>query len=157
DFKITLVYGQFFYALESMYFIIRFHFTYFSYFCTQMRIIPALLLLFSSLNLKAQDTESHYRGLQFNVFPGFLIGHREYVANMEAHSVGFEVIYSSDATGWKTCEEQYKNLRWATGITYFGIGNRELNGRVYAWHIHVEANLKKREKFQSTLRFGSGI
>src|SRR5688572_11725084 len=91
------------------------------------------------------------------MLPGFLIAHREYMANMEAHTFGFEVIYSSNFTGWKAVDSTYKHLRWGTGISYFNLGNRELNGDIYAWHMHVEANLKKRKNFQSTLRFGSGI
>ncbi len=76
---------------------------------------------------------------------------------MEAHTYGFEIIYSSDFSGWKSMDNSYKHLRWGTGLTYFNMGNRELNGNVYAWHIHVEANLKKRARHQSSLRFGSGI
>lgn len=118
-----------------------------------MRNLPFILsfLLISGINAQ------RYQGIQVNTFPGFLIAHREYMANMEAHTFGVEVIYSSDFSGWKQMDEQYRNLRWGTGFTYFNMGNRELNGNVYAWHIHVEASLKKNEKFQSTLRFGSGI
>ncbi len=97
------------------------------------------------------------RSIQFNLMPGFLIAHREYMANMEAHTLGFELIYSSNFTRWAQSDTNYRHLRWGTGISYFNLGDKQLNGDVYAWHIHVEANLKKRKHFQSTLRFGSGI
>ena len=99
----------------------------------------------------------NYKGFQVNAFPGFLIAHREYMANMEAHTLGFEAIYSSDFTGWKQADEAFRNLRWGTGISFFSLGNRALNGNVYAWHMHVEASLRKRNRFQAALRFGSGI
>ncbi len=97
------------------------------------------------------------QGLPGQLFPGFLIAHREYMANMEAHSWGFEAIYSSNFTGWKQADSGYRHLRWGTGISYFNLGNKALNGDIYAWHIHAEANLSKRKHFQATLRFGSGI
>ncbi len=125
----------------------------FSYFCMVLKRLTFLLLWILPSIVRSQ----HYKGLQFNVFPGFLVAHREYMANMEAHTYGFELIYSSDFTGWKQADSYYKHLKWGTGFSYFNMGNRQLNGNVYAWHIHVEANLKKREHFQATLRFGSGI
>jgi hypothetical protein len=67
-----------------------------------------------------------------NALPGFLIAHREYMANMEAHTYGIELAYSSDFTGWKQSDEHYKDLRWGTGLTYFNMGNPQLNGNVYA-------------------------
>jgi len=79
------------------------------------------------------------------------------MANMEAHTFGFELIYSSNFTGWKQADSGYRHMRWGTGISYFNLGNPQLNGDIYAWHIHVETNLRKRKHFQSTLRFGSGI
>lgn len=97
------------------------------------------------------------KGFQVNLLPGFLIAHREYMANMEAHTMGIEAIYSSNFTGWKAVDSNYRHLRWGTGLTYFYLGNPKLNGDVYAWHFHVEANLRKRPKFQSTLRFGGGV
>ncbi len=103
--------------------------------------------------LKSQD----YKGWQAHIFPGFLVAHREYMANMEAHAWGLEVVYSSNFTGWTQADSGYRHLRWGTGLSYFNLGDRELNGEVYAWNIHVEANLKKRERFQSTIRFGSGV
>jgi hypothetical protein len=99
----------------------------------------------------------NYKGIQVNFMPGFLVAHREYMANMEAHTLGFEVIYSSDFTGWKQVDESFKHLRWGVGFSYFNMGNRALNGHVYALHLNVEANLKKRKHFQSAIRFGSGI
>ena len=45
-----------------------------------------LLLAFCILPL-ILDAQK-YRGLQVNLLPGFLIAHREYMANMEAHSFG---------------------------------------------------------------------
>lgn len=118
-----------------------------------MKKLSIILILFTSLNLKAD----YYRGLQVNYLPGFLIAHRDYMANMEAHTFGIEMIYSSDMTGWKQVDTKFRNLRWGTGFTFFNLGNRELNGYVYALHFHVEANLKKRKHFQSTLKFGSGV
>lgn len=112
-----------------------------------------ILLLCGQLTVKAQFE----RGFQVNFLPGFLIAHREYMANMEAHTYGVELIYSSNFTAWKAIDSTYKNLRWGTGLTYFNLGNRDVNGSVYAWHMHVEANLKKRKNFQATLRFGSGV
>ena len=102
-----------------------------------------LLLAFCILPL-ILDAQK-YRGLQVNLLPGFLIAHREYMANMEAHTVGFEAIYSSNFTAWKQVDSVYQHLRWGTGFTYFNLGNRDLNGDVLAWHIHVEANLKNRK------------
>lgn len=112
-----------------------------------------LVLILNYNSLSAQFS----RDIQVNTFQGFLIAHRQDMANMAAHSLGIEVIYSSNFTAWKQVDSGYKNLRWGTGISYFNLGNKELNGDVYAWHIHVEANLKKRKNFQATLRFGSGI
>ncbi len=111
------------------------------------------LLLLTSVTSSAQ----FQRGFQVNLLPGFLIAHREYMANMEAHTMGFEAIYSSNFTGWKQIDSNYNHLRWGTGLTYFNLGNQSLNGDVLAWHMHVEANLKTRNHFQSTLRFGSGV
>jgi hypothetical protein len=108
------------------------------------------------ISLKSNATEP-YRGFQFGVFPGYLIAHREYMANMAAHTYGFEAVYTSNHTGWNNVDNEYKHLKWGTGFSYFNLGNKELNGNTYAWHIFVEANLKKREKFQSSLRFGSGV
>ncbi len=99
----------------------------------------------------------YQRGFQVNLLPGFLIAHREYMANMEAHTFGIEAIYSSNFTAWKQVDSFYHDLRWGTGLTYFNLGNKMLNGDVVAWHMHVEANLKNRTNFQSTIRFGSGI
>ncbi len=115
----------------------------------------SLLIALTLLSITARAQK--YSGFQVNVLPGFLIAHREYMANMEAHTYGIELAYSSDFSGWKQMDEQYKHLRWGTGLTYFNMGNPQLNGNVYAWHIHVEANLKKRPHHQSALRFGSGI
>ncbi len=112
----------------------------------------ALVLFFSDA-----FAQTSYKGLQFNCFPGFLIAHREYMANMEAHAFGFELQYSSDNTGWKQVTDHYKHLKWGTGFSFFNLGNPKINGNVYAWHIHLEANLRKRKHFQSSLRFGSGI
>lgn len=112
-----------------------------------------LLLLIKPFVSQAQ----YYKGLQASLLPGFLIAHREYMANMEAHTWGVELMYNSNFTGWKQVDETYKNLRWGAGFTWFDLGNRELNGHVYALHAHVEANLKKKERFQSVLRFGSGV
>jgi hypothetical protein len=112
-----------------------------------------ILIVLLSQSLNAQ----FYKGLQINVLPGFLIAHREYMANMEAHTFGIEAIYSSNFTGWANADENYRNLRWGTGLSYFNLGNNQLNGHVFAAHFHVEANLKKRTHFQSTLRFGSGF
>ena len=128
-------------------------FDIFYYFCnaSMKRLFLAFVML--PLFLSAQK----YQGVQVNFLPGFLIAHREYMANMEAHTFGVEVNYSSNYIGWKQADEGYKHLRWGTGLTYFNMGNKELNGHVLAWHIHVEANLKKREKFQAALKFGSGI
>lgn len=114
---------------------------------------PLLFLLLATTSVYAQ----FYKGLQVNVFPGFLIAHREYMANMEAHTYGIEAVYSSNYTGWKQADQSFKHLIWGTGLSFFNLGNRNLNGNIFAWHIHVEANLKKREHFQSTIRFGSGI
>lgn len=115
------------------------------------------LSIILSLTLFTKLNAQYYKGLQVNIFPGFLVAHREYMSNMEAHTLGAEIIYSSNFTGWSRADRAYNHLRWGTGLSFFSLGNRSLNGNVYAWHIHVEANLKKREKFQSTLRFGSGI
>lgn len=115
-----------------------------------------VLLIFLAV-IPLVSTAQNYRGYQVNFFPGFLIAHREYMANMEAHTYGFELIYSSDFTGWKHTDTAYRHLRWGTGLTYFNLGNKDVNGEVYAWHIHVEANLRKRKHFQAVLRFGSGI
>jgi hypothetical protein len=79
------------------------------------------------------------------------------MANMEAHAFGFEAIYSSDFSGWSSMDSGYRHLRWGTGITYFDLGNKSLNGEIIAGHIHVEANLKKRKHFQAAIRFGSGV
>lgn len=119
-----------------------------------MRKTALICLLSLQLQLNGAG---FYKGLQVNLFPGFLIAHREYMANMEAHTMGFEIIYSSNYTGWKQTDKAFKNIRWGTGFTFLDLGNRELNGYVYAWHAHVEAMLRKRGKFQSALRFGSGI
>jgi hypothetical protein len=113
-----------------------------------------IILLLFSIRLKASEP---YRGIQLGLFPGYLIAHREYMANMASHTFGFEAIYTSNHTGWNNVDNTYKNLKWGTGFSFFNMGNKALNGNAYAWHIFVEANLKKREKFQSTLRFGSGI
>ena len=118
---------------------------------TNKRLLIAFCIL--PLLLNAQK----YQGLQVNFLPGFLIAHREYMANMEAHTFGLELNYSSNYTGWSQADQGYKHFRWGTGLSYFNMGNRNLNGNVLAWHIHVEANLKKREKFQAVLKFGSGI
>ncbi|MCC6817317.1 MAG: acyloxyacyl hydrolase [Bacteroidia bacterium] len=109
--------------------------------------------LFLILNSNAQN----FRGFQVNLLPGFLIAHREYMANMEAHTYGLEFIYSSNFSGWKSMDEHYRNLMWGTGLTYFNLGHKDLNGHVLAWHIHVEAALKKKSKSLTTFRFGSGI
>lgn len=79
------------------------------------------------------------------------------MANMEAHTFGIEAMYSSNFTGWKSVDTNYNHLRWGTGFTYFYLGNKTLNGDVIAWGIHVEACLRKKENFQSAIRFGSGI
>jgi hypothetical protein len=118
-----------------------------------LKRFTVIIITLFSIVLKAQN----YKGYQVNFFPGFLIAHREYMANMEAHTLGLEVIYSSDFTGWRQADSGYSHLRWGTGLTYFNLGNASLNGEIYAWHIHVEANLKKRRHFQSSLRFGSGV
>ncbi len=97
------------------------------------------------------------KDFQVNILPGFLIAHRQDMANMAAHTMGFEAIYSSNYTGYKQTDSNYRHLRWGTGFTYFNLGNKEINGDVYAWHLHVEANLKKRKNFQAILRFGSGV
>ncbi len=117
------------------------------------KLTIVIFFCFSLLQTSAQ----FQRGFQINLLPGFLIAHREYMADMEAHTMGFEAIYSSNFTAWKQVDSAYKHLRWGTGFTYFNLGNRDLNGDVLAWHIHVEANLKNRNNFQSTLRFGSGV
>jgi hypothetical protein len=131
-------------------------------FASALKRLPFIFLLLVAFVLKSQDSTSSrnsglHKGFQVNLFPGFLIAHREYMANMEAHAFGFEIIYSSNTTGWRQADEGYRHLRWGTGLTYFNLGNKNLNGEVYAWHIHVEANLKKREHFQSVIRFGSGV
>lgn len=76
---------------------------------------------------------------------------------MEAHTYGVELIYSSNFSGWKQMDENYKNVFWGTGLTFFNLGNPSLNGQVLAWHIHIEAALGKNLKSPTTLRFGSGI
>lgn len=101
--------------------------------------------------------QENFKGISVSLFPGFLIAHREYMANMEAHTFGFEVNYTSNHTGWENVDEQYNNLRWGTGISYFNLGNKETNGSAIDFHLFAEANLKKKPKFQSVLRFGSGI
>ncbi|HEY1047624.1 MAG TPA: acyloxyacyl hydrolase [Bacteroidia bacterium] len=118
-----------------------------------MKQLFTILSLLFCLVLKAD----YYRGLQINFMPGFLIAHREYMANMEAHTFGIEAIYSSDMSGWKQVDTRYKHLKWGTGFSYYNLGNRQLNGNVYALHFNVEANLKKRKHFQSAIRFGSGV
>lgn len=113
-------------------------------------------LLFLFLHTLVSAAQS-YKGLQVSVLPGFLIAHREYMANMEAHTMGIELMYSSNFTGWKQVDDTYSNLRWGAGFTWFDLGNPKLNGYVYALHGHVEANLIRKERFQSVLRFGSGV
>ncbi len=115
------------------------------------------IIAFSLLVFIESFGQSHFRAISVSAFPGFLIAHREYMANMEAHVGGFEIMYNSNQTGWKQVEDNYKNLKWGTGFSYFNLGNNAINGSIYAWHIHLEANLKKRRKFQSAIRFGSGI
>ncbi|MEX0597669.1 MAG: hypothetical protein WD512_14345, partial [Candidatus Paceibacterota bacterium] len=56
-----------------------------------------IILLLLSLKLKANEP---FRGIQLGLFPGYLIAHREYMANMAAHTFGFEAIYTSNRTGW---------------------------------------------------------
>ncbi len=116
------------------------------------------IIFISLFLLNAYGSIAQYsKDIQVNTFQGFLIAHRQDMANMAAHSLGVEVIYSSNFTAWKQVDSSYKHLRWGTGFTYFNLGNKAINGDVYAWHIHIEANLKKRKNFQATLRFGSGI
>ncbi len=118
------------------------------------RNILYIILLTSVTSSFAQET---FKGFSVNLFPGFLIAHRDYMANMEAHTMGFELNYVSNHTGWNSIDQKYKHLRWGFGASYFNLGNRETNGSVIDASLHVEANLKKRAKFQSSLRFGSGI
>lgn len=99
----------------------------------------------------------NYQGIQVNLLPGFLIAHREYMANMEAHTYGVEIHYSSNYSGWKSMDNGYKNFIWGTGLTYFNLGNPQLNGHVIAWHIHFESALNANKRSPLTLRFGSGI
>lgn len=115
------------------------------------------LFLFLSLTSALCSNAQRFKGVQVNLLPGFLIAHREYMANMEAHTYGLEVNYSSNFTGWKEMDEAYKNIIWGTGLTYFNLGNPQLNGHVIAWHIHIESALNKNFNSPFTIRFGSGI
>lgn len=114
-------------------------------------------LLIALITLSLSVNAQRYKGYQVNLLPGFLIAHREYMANMEAHTYGVELIYSGNFSGWKQMDENYRNLMWGTGLSFFNLGNRSLNGLTFAWHIHVEAMLKQRKHSLSTLRFGSGV
>lgn len=106
---------------------------------------------------QALPNKMAFKGWQLNMLPGFLIAHREYMANMEAHTLGLELQYSSNHTGWHSADHNYKHLQWGTGLSYFYMGNPSLNGSALAWHINIEANLKQRQHFHSAVRIGSGI
>ena len=59
----------------------------FYYFCK----VSMKRLLFTFGFLPMILNAQKYQGIQVNLLPGFLIAHREYMANMEAHSFGLEL------------------------------------------------------------------
>lgn len=89
--------------------------------------------------------------------PGFLVGHRELMANMEAHTFGVELNYTHKSARNHLIDSNYRKLRWGIAFDYFNMGNATVNGEAYAAIINAEANIRTRTHSRTAFRVGTGI
>lgn len=123
----------------------------------QSRFFLLLTLLLSAFYTDAQYRPNQKHGLYALTFPGFLIGHTDYMANMEAHTLGVEIGYKSNTSGNSYIDSFFSKPRWGVSLFYNYLGNPNLNGHVIALIPHLEIQLRSGKKSATYFRVGTGV
>jgi len=117
-----------------------------------MRAICFVTFFIISITIATAQSAFH-----FTLFPGYLIPHREYMANMAAHTIGGEVAIQFDGTGNTYRDSLLKNLEWGVSLYYNYLGRPELNGNVIAIIPYFQSTLRSHKHSKSYLRIGTGL
>jgi hypothetical protein len=116
--------------------------------------VIALLLMCFNFSVFAQNTPNSYT-VGLNYLPGFLIGHRNDIKNLEAHVQGIELQLKSKSPEnyWSTF---YSQPQLGVKIFYMDLG-LDISGEVISVIPTAEFCMKKYKRGQLDFGIGTGI
>ena len=117
-----------------------------------MKAFCIALFLFVSISVATAQSAYH-----LSLFPGYLVPHREYMANMAAHTIGGEIAIQFDGTGNTYRDSLLRNLEWGVALYFNYLGRPQLNGNVIAITPYFQSPLRTHKRSKSYLRIGTGL